>query len=460
MLRFSVRDTGIGIPADKAGLLFDKFSQVDASTTRRYGGTGLGLAISKEIVALMDGRIGVSSEVGQFSEFWFTARFATRPEPAAPHAPARSDGLRVLIVDHHTTASEARHDRLARWGLRPTSTGDLPAALAELRRAGASGDPYRFVLVDERTAGLDTATLTAAALPGERPLVVTMGTAIGDGDGARYLTKPLHGRDLRSVLFEGGAGPNPSTAPAPFAGREVRVLLADDNATNRLVGRGVLEKLGVPVDTVSNGQEAVTALERTRYDLVLMDVQMPVLDGLEATRLIRGQGMEIPIIALTSYAMPGDDERCRRAGMNHHLTKPIDASALRVALDLWLPEPGANPPARAGAGQPGWDRTRLVERLLGDGMLADAVLREFLRDLPTRIHAVVGLLASGDIDEARNQAHAIRGAAANVEARAVHTAALGVENAATAEDARPHLVQLERAFKHLVDAVRPESLVA
>jgi PAS domain S-box-containing protein len=439
LLRFSVRDTGIGIPTDKLDRLFAKFSQVDASTTRRYGGTGLGLAISKELAGLMGGEIGVTSEEGRYAEFWFTSRFGTRAATVVP-VPAELRGVPVLVVDGNEAAGRVLRDRLAACGMRPTRVGDAATALDELARAHQRGESYRVVVFDVRVPGLDEATLAAAT----RAVLVPVGPAIHATKHARYLAKPTRGRDLcatMSAAVTQGRGPDPVTGPstpppAPFAGREARILLADDNGTNRLVARGILGKLGLSADIVTNGQEAVAALEQDHYDLVLMDVQMPVLDGYEATRIIRERQPHLPVIALTSYAMQGDDERCRTAGMNGYLTKPVNAAALARVLEAWLPDPD-------------WNRGALVDRLMGDEALADAAVGEFVLDLPVRIEMLTDLLDRGDGPGARVQAHAIRGAALNVAARRVCLAAGRIEHAADVEEARAHLDDLREAFDRL-----------
>jgi PAS domain S-box-containing protein len=371
LLRFGVRDTGIGIPADKVSLLFGKFSQVDASTTRQYGGTGLGLAISKQLAELMGGSIGVISHVGVGSEFWFTARLGRQAEEAAAERLSRADlaGVRVLVVDDNITSRDILTTRLASWGMRPSATQDGPGALRALYGALAEGDPFRVAVIDMQMPGMDGAAL-ATAIKADDALQQTrlvLMTSLGQrGDAKRmeqigfagYLTKPTRHHELRSVLSLALVEPAPQDMGSKlvtrhtvretlnrFAGRKERILLAEDNITNQQVALGILKKLGLRADAVANGAEAIKALATAPYDLVLMDVQMPEMDGLEATRAIRNpktavQNHYVPIIAMTANAMQGDRQKCLDAGMNDYVSKPIDPRALADVLDTWLPADG------------------------------------------------------------------------------------------------------------------------
>jgi PAS domain S-box-containing protein len=369
LLRFSVRDTGIGIPRDKIDLLFDKFSQVDASTTRRYGGTGLGLAISKQLAELMGGEIGVESEEGKGSEFWFTARLGLQAENARVDAvpPADLRGARVLVVDDNAASREILATRLASWGMRPSVALDGPAALRDLDRALTENDPFRIAVIDMLMPGMDGAALGRSIkadgrFAATRMVILTSVGARGDARRfeeigfAGYATKPIRHQELKAVLSlaltqQGGAGAAPQPiatrhaareALKPFAGRAARVLLAEDNITNQRVALGILTRLGLRADAVANGVEAVLALETLPYDVVLMDVQMPEMDGIEATRRIRHLRTEvpnhrIPIIAMTAHTMRGDREKCLEAGMNDYVSKPVTPQSLAAVLDKWLP---------------------------------------------------------------------------------------------------------------------------
>jgi PAS domain S-box-containing protein len=370
LLRFSVRDTGIGIPAAKLGLLFDKFSQVDASTTRQYGGTGLGLATSKQLAELMGGETGVISEEGKGSEFWFTARLGkqTGGVQAESRPPADLRDVRVLIVDDNATSREILTARLTSWGMRPSEAQDGPGAIRALYRALDEQDPFRIAIIDMQMPGVDGKAL-GRAIKADKHLADTrmvMLTSLGlRGDArsfkeigfAAYATKPIRHQELKVVLslaLAERAEAEQTQQPIVtrhtaremlnrFVGHKARILLAEDNITNQQVAVGILKKLGWHADTVANGAEALISLETIPYDLVLMDVQMPEMDGLEATRRIRNPQSAvinhgIPIIAMTAHAMQGDRERCLEAGMNDYVTKPVSPQALVEALDKWLPK--------------------------------------------------------------------------------------------------------------------------
>ena len=367
LLRFSVRDTGIGIAAEKRGLLFSKFSQVDASITRQYGGSGLGLAISKQLAELMGGQVGVESVEGQGSEFWFTVRLGRQTGKAAVEDRPAADlhGVRALVVDDNATGRDLLTIRLAAWGLRPVAVPDGPTALWALAQALAQRDPFRLALIDMQMPGMDGETLgriirSDARLADTRMLLLTSLGTRGDARRlqeigfAAYATKPIRHEELRAMLSL-ALRKQSEAAPAPIvtrhttyeagnrlAGRPARILLAEDNLVNQRVVLGMLKKMGLQADVVANGAEALHALETLPYDLVLMDVQMPELDGIGATRRIRQpdsavRNHGIPIIALTANAMQGDRARFLAAGMNDHVAKPVSRQALAEALERWLP---------------------------------------------------------------------------------------------------------------------------
>jgi PAS domain S-box-containing protein len=382
LLRFSVCDTGIGIPAAKRGLLFGKFSQVDASITRRYGGSGLGLAISKQLAELMGGQIGVESIEGQGSEFWFTVRLSRQAGEAQNERYPAADlrGVHALVVDDNATGRDLLTIRLAAWGLRPLAVPDGPSALAALAQALAQHDPFRLALIDMQMPGMDGEALgriiqADTRLADTRMVLLTSLGLRGDVRRlqeigfAAYATKPIRHEELLSLLAlalqeRGAATPAPIVTRhtvretrASFAGRPARILLAEDNLVNQRVALGMLKKMGLSADAVANGVAALRALEALPYDLVLMDVQMPELDGIGATHHLRQStaavgNSRIPVIALTANAMQGDRERFLAAGMNDHVAKPILAQTLAAALDRWLPPaPAAGDPAPTAESQ-------------------------------------------------------------------------------------------------------------
>ena len=367
-LRFSVRDTGIGIPRDKVPLLFQKFSQVDSSTTRRFGGTGLGLAISRQLVEMMGGEMGVTSEVGFGSEFWFTVALAKQAAQAGttPAVAANLAGVRVLVVDDNATNREILVTRLAAFGMRPVAVADGASGLGMLWQGLSENDPFRAALIDMRMPGMDGEAMGRAikADPRLADTRLVMLTSLGLRGDARhleqvgfsgYLGKPVRPETLRAVLSLALAERNPTQQPPPivtrhsaldllgrFASRNLKILLAEDNVTNQQVALGILSKLGLGADAVADGTEALEALARQRYDLVLMDVQMPGMDGLQAARAIRDLASRVldhgvPVIAMTAHAMQGDRERCVEAGMNDYVSKPISPRALADAIERCLP---------------------------------------------------------------------------------------------------------------------------
>ena len=363
LVRFSVRDTGIGIPADKQDTLFRQFTQVDSSTTRKYGGTGLGLAISKQLAEIMGGKIGINSEEGKGTEFWFTARFPKQPEQKRDLTPpADLRGIRILVVEDNATNREILLVRFKAWGARPDQASDGEMGLRLLREADQAGDPYRMAVLDMQMPGMDGEELGRAikadvALACTRLVMMTsMGwrgdaRRLGEIGFAAYLTKPVRDSDLFDSLAAVLAGET-RKVERPIVTRysigemrrdKMRILLVEDNIVNQKVALALMKKLGLPADAAANGIEAVNALEAIPYDLVLMDCQMPEMDGYEATARIRSpqsqvRNHDIPIIAMTAHVMRGDREKCLEAGMNDYLSKPVVPQTLAEMLDKWLPK--------------------------------------------------------------------------------------------------------------------------
>jgi PAS domain S-box-containing protein len=466
-LRFGVRDTGIGIPEEKRDLLFQSFSQVDTSTTRKYGGTGLGLAISKQLATLLGGEIGMESAPGQGSEFWFTARLARQPAavPAPPDLPLRD--VRLLVVDDNASNCATLTRRLEAWGAKVTVAPDCHRALDLLQQAQAEGVPPAAAIVDLQMPGPGGAELArqlqADPALSYTPLVGMFAPpshgSIPESDTrlfAACLAKPVRPGELLDGLvaaFSGlcAAPAVPGPIVAASAVRNERILLAEDNATNQQVAIGILQKLGFPrVDAVGNGAEAVQALADIPYDLIFMDVQMPELDGLAATRMIRAQYSavtthQLPIVAMTAHATPHDRELCLAAGMNDYITKPIMPETLREVLHRWLP--GSSVPAsrqkradEASASQPDdrtppvFDYAALLARVLGDAQLVRTLIGKFLEELPDTLEKLRLSLAGSDTKAATVHAHTIKGAAANLAGEWVRQTAAAMEKAGQAGD--------------------------
>ena len=363
-LQFTVRDTGIGIPADKQQALFRPFSQVDSSMSRKYGGTGLGLAISAQIVEMMHGRIWFESELGQGSQFHFTARFDRRTTPAAKRAPlppSGLDGLRVLVVDDNATNRMILNNMLTHWGMRPEEVERGQAGLDALEAAYRAGNPFSLILLDVMMPVMDGFSVLERIrqMPEiDRPVIMMLSSRDQPGDSARaltlgaaaYIVKPIKPSELLDAIvnalgvsFEPGAErPSPPTAiETTPGGPRLRILVAEDNPINQMLAVRILEKAGHSAAVASNGEEALAAIAREQFDLVLMDVQMPVMDGFEATALLRqqekGTGRRLPVVAMTAHAMKGDRERCLQAGMDGYVAKPVQKQELFDAIAAAVP---------------------------------------------------------------------------------------------------------------------------
>jgi len=357
VVRVEVQDTGIGMAEHAQDRLFQAFTQADGSTTRRYGGTGLGLAISRRLVELMGGKIGVTSQVGVGSMFWFTARFTLQSDPSGETlSPTELQGRRVLVVDDNATNRRILEHQLGRWAVDHASAADGESALQMLREAAQRGRPFELVILDRQMPGMDGITLAAMIRADAliRNVAAVMLTSLGRHDSTAlaelgitiHLTKPVKQAQLYECLTQALGGKvrsarrtsQPVQALAPQQPSKARVLVAEDNVVNQKVVQLLLSRLGYAVDLVANGLEAIDALSRIRYDLVLMDWQMPELDGFETTRRIRsheGGASRIPIIAMTASALAGDREACLEAGMDDYLAKPIKTTELQDVLERW-----------------------------------------------------------------------------------------------------------------------------
>jgi signal transduction histidine kinase/CheY-like chemotaxis protein len=378
-LRFEVRDTGIGISDEAQSRLFQAFSQADNSTTRRFGGTGLGLAISRKLVAAMNGEIGVLSREGVGSTFWFTVQLETAPAAEARPAPPSDSlsGRRLLIVDDNETNQQILEHHATAWGMPFTSVANGPEGLSELLRQARAGQPFALAILDMMMPGMDGMVLAREIrkqpeLAGIRLLLLTsIGDRMTTGELQAAgldacLIKPVRVRELQVCLTRvlgdapvevepsptatataGAAPPPPPPAPpTPPAGRTARILVAEDNPVNQKLAVGILRKLGHAVDVANNGREAVEACERSAYEVIFMDCQMPGMDGYEAAGELRRRpfGRKVRIIAMTANAMEGDREKCIAAGMDDYLSKPIRIEELKQVLELHLqpraPSPG------------------------------------------------------------------------------------------------------------------------
>lgn len=523
-LRFHIQDTGIGVPPEKQHVLFQKFSQVDASTTREFGGTGLGLTISKELAGLMGGEIGLESPVrtvteddtggGPGSLFWFTAVFglsATRAEPDEDRQ--RADALdairdmRILVVDDNALNREILCKQLIACGARPEEAHNGEFALG-LLRAAAADDPYEIAILDMKMPDINGEQLggmirSEAALSSTRLILMSsmaenspVEELLSAGFSA-VLAKPIHKSALLRELAQAVSGESlaPRTVATGSAAAlrfDCRLLLVEDSYTNQLVAQGILGNMGCRVDTVANGVEALCALQNIRYDLVLMDVQMPEMDGFEATRFIRhwdinpeytnlrvsenAIGMDpshtlenrsaaatTPIVAMTANAMQGDREKCLQAGMDDYVPKPVEPKELRRVLSQWLPataltvasnDPTGSPdnPAQtqASSAEQPIDYAALLVNLAGNETVGHHVLKQFIETAANDVAKLHEELRRGDLAEVRELAHSLKGSSATVQARDLAELAKQVETAAREDNlsaATQPMDDLEQQFE-------------
>jgi PAS domain S-box-containing protein len=495
-LHFAVRDTGIGIPEDRLSRLFESFSQVDASTTRRYGGTGLGLAISKRLSELMGGTIWVESWVGEGSTFHFTIQAEQAPGLAPAHehdAPPQLHGRRVLIVDDNATNRHILVRQMGSWGMLARDTAYPAQALEWIRR----GDPFDLVILDMQMPEMDGVTLAGEIrrYRDARALPLVMLTSLGPRgelrggvEFAASLTKPIKPSQLYDTLMNVlGVALAGVQASAPQAGSveqlgervPLRILVAEDNVVNQQVAQLLLKKLGYRADVAADGLEALQALEREPYDVVLMDVQMPTMDGLEATRRIHQrwpQGQRPHVIAATANAMQEEREACLAAGMDDYLSKPIRMEKLAAALSRCRPHLAPRPPAplrESGVGsqapppakpqpqgQPlpaGVLQPAALERLMeiigdDDPTLLAALIDTFLRDAPRLVDDVRRGLQQGRADEVRRAAHTLKSNGATFGAMSLSELSRALESlarAGTLEGAAELIARIEAEYERV-----------
>ncbi len=487
-LRFSVTDTGIGIPEEKHRMIFEPFTQADGSTTRKYGGTGLGLSISSQLVALMDGRIWVESRPGTGSTFLFTVRFglqADRTGSVEAPAPEELRDLRVLLVDDNATNRSILEEMFKGWRMRPEAVAGGQEALDALRIAAGSGHPFRLVIVDANMPGMDGFTFAERVRERERPfpdlIMLTSGGQRGEAKRCReagvaaYLTKPTRRSELldmvMTVLRPSAAGDRRERLLTRHTLREkkrsVRVLLVEDNPVNRAVALRLLERAGHTVTIARNGREAVDRVRAEAFDVVLMDVQMPEMGGFEATGLIRERekttGGHLPVIAMTAHAMKGDRERCLAAGMDGYVSKPIQPAELFEAIDglartKTAPGPSAPRmrPAAARTLEPVVDRQALLGRLEGDTQLLTEIVDLFIQSAPRLMREMKKCLTARDAQGVARAAHTLKGAVANFGAQAALEATLHLETLAREnklKSARAAWATLEKEIDRLKKAL-------
>jgi PAS domain S-box-containing protein len=488
VIHFSVSDTGIGISKKDMDRLFKSFSQVDGSTSRNFGGTGLGLAISKQLTELMEGRIGVDSKEGQGSTFWFTVAIEKQPEDRETLMILEDiRKKRILFVDDNAINRQVYREQLKSWGCRYGEASSGTQAIDELRSAQEAGDPFEIGIIDMQMPEMDGEEL-GRSIKQDADLadtILIMVSSMGvRGDVARlkkigfaaYLTKPIKQSQLYDCLaatakiWKEKKQPQDATivtrhSLADNKKQGVRILLAEDDATNQKVALHILKKFGYRADAAGNGQEVLQALEKVPYDIVLMDIQMPVMDGYAATRRIRELELKaqqvklnkndsedltdseiqfstrsgrIPIIAMTAHAMKGDREKCIAAGMDDYTPKPINPEELLEKIEKWtrVEQNASSPeaevqkehvqPETSEETQP-LDLEDALERAMGDKDFLKMLLGGFVQGLPDQIESLKVAVAGTDTVALAEQAHKLKGAAANLSAYGVSSAAKSLE---------------------------------
>ena len=450
VLRFEVQDTGIGISPEAQARLFQPFNQADGSSTRKYGGTGLGLAIAKQLVEMMQGQIGVQSQQGKGSTFWFTAQF--EKQASAVKAPERSFrdlfNFRVLVVDDNATNREILRRQILAWRMQANSAASGAEALKLLRAAATECKPYDLALLDVQMPEMDGLTLARAikadpAIAGTRLILLTgFSKRISPEEPrAAGITdccfKPVRQSRLFACLANALLGP--STTPRTLAKaliapslrpQQIRVLIAEDNTVNQMVTFGQLKKLGYSADVVPDGLAVLKALDRSHYDIVLMDCQMPEMDGYEATRRIRTRMGDFPqphIIAMTAHAMQGDREKCLAAGMDDYISKPVQLKALAAALARGLsPETKtdplkkevnfANDAVESALSEETPESLKEIGSTIGDSVSPE-LIGTFERDAACHLGALRSAIASDDTRRLREESHELKGANSTVGAQ-------------------------------------------
>ena len=516
-LRFSICDTGIGIPPDRRDKLFQSFSQVDASTTRKYGGTGLGLAISKQLCTLMGGTIGFESELGKGSTFWFTLSLekVSGRERTQHESVVNAEGVKILVVDDNTTAARVLQRQLSAWGFSAKAVESGPDALQQMRHASHGGEPYKAVLVDFEMPGMDGSELARAIKSHpdtERAMLIAL-LPLGHNLSAEelqslgvagFVAKPVMQSELFDAMMKvsatiraGGAtvawepdqlrgrGATPSIPKTSLQGK--RILLAEDNEVNQEVALEILKRSGYHCDAVMNGKQAVDRVQQDEYDLVLMDMQMPEMDGLEAARQIRAReqatrSRHIPIVALTANAMKRDREQCLAAGMDDYLSKPLNPIQLLDTIEKNIQQfeatfsegvaASSQPPVQGGPAakvvaeergsvpvtmeitaetpqltDAAIDIDSLMQRCMGDHQFALTMIEKFRQRGQDDIAHIGAAAQARDCAETARLAHGMKGASGNLGAERLRQAAARLETIAREERA----ADLQAAWKAVSD---------
>jgi CheY-like chemotaxis protein/nitrogen-specific signal transduction histidine kinase len=463
-VRFSVHDTGIGIDEDLREGIFAAFSQADTSATRQFGGTGIGLTVAAELVSMMGGSLGVQSEVGRGSTFTFSVDLGTAEiAGGAPEPPRPLANRDVLIVDKNVTARRVLAGYVRRLGGRPVAVASGPEGLREAQRANAAASPFDLVLADTTVQGVEGEDLRRR-LEGEGEYGAPHFALMGRARGRRRpgpedtLTKPIFPDELAGAFVhtsrsqispaEAATVGEPRAEHRPWA---VRILLAEDNKVNQMLAAALLRKRGYVVSLAADGEQAVELVKEGDFDLVLMDVQMPRMDGFEATAAIREweaeAGRRLPIIAVTAHAMEGDKELCLDAGMDDYVSKPIVPEELEAAIVRWTSD------------LPAFERSRALDLAGGDESVLKSIVALFLDKTPERLAAIRGALDAGDGPGAEKPAHSLEGAAVRLAMPRLRDIAHRVAELSAQGDlegASALLAELEAAVGSVTAAVRDD----
>jgi signal transduction histidine kinase/CheY-like chemotaxis protein/HPt (histidine-containing phosphotransfer) domain-containing protein len=466
-VHFTVSDTGIGIPAEKLETIFSPFTQADSSTTRKYGGTGLGLTICARLVSIMGGRIWVESELGSGSQFHFVVPLilvATAPEPTILSSGERRHNVRVLVVDDNSTNRRILREMLRGWELRTHDVEGGQQAIAELLSGMTAKDPYHLILTDMHMPGMDGFGLIEKIrqTPELSTTAIMMLTSAGHRDDmercrelgiSSYLFKPIRKSELhaaiKKALGEDGTCRQPAAVARlkPGSGANLRILLAEDNQINQRVAVGTLENMGHSVVVACNGYEALSLLAKSTFDLVLMDIQMPEMDGLTATKKIRESEVpkhsHIPIIAMTAHTMKGDRERCLEGGMDGYVSKPLIRKELEEAIARIVPAELRGCTTRSdlqtSGGDPTpqntlWDAAQTLEKLGGDENLLYEVVQIFLDETPKNLEKLRQAISRGDTETIQRTAHSLKGELGYFGTAGISRATCELEDAARRHD--------------------------
>jgi two-component system sensor histidine kinase/response regulator len=476
-IEFSVRDTGIGLSPEQQSRIFDAFEQADTSTTREYGGTGLGLAISRQLVELMGGEIRIDSEEGEGTTFSFTGDFDFADKP-----PKRDGGteflkdLPVLIVDDNETNRLILEEVTKNWGMHPVVVEGVDAAIQAMERARNSGRPIEMVLTDMYMPKRDGMELIEwmrnhPEFASVNVVILSSGPTAEHRARAEelkvnaYLTKPVRQSSLLDAIATSIGQAETFAVPEVEKTKQtvgsLRILLAEDNAVNQLTATTMLEKLGHSIEVANNGREAIDKLAAGEFDLVFMDVQMPELDGLSATKEIResekSSGGHIPIVAMTAHAMAGDQERCLAAGMDAYTSKPVRRKAI-AAVILEIVEGFLSSPEteEQNGNETAIDREALLEELDDDKDMLRTMLQMFEKDAAVRLPNLRQAVADGSVELIASEAHALKGGVGNFFADAAFAAADALESAARSgdiADAGNLLTKLEAELDRVKQAI-------